>query len=48
MSLYGVIQIYFFAEARLGASYLDGTTRSDLLRTLETTTDTDSLASSSK
>lgn len=32
-------------RSRLGGSYLDGTTRSDLLRALETSTDSESLAS---
>ena len=37
-----------FTGSRLGGSYLDGTTRSDLLRALETSTDTESLASTGK
>ena len=34
--------------SRLGGSYLDGTTRSELLRNLESSTDTESLASTGK
>jgi hypothetical protein len=39
-----------FAGSRLGQSYLDGTTRSELLKSFESlsTADTDSMASSSK
>lgn len=37
--------LFSITGSRLGGSYLDGTTRSDLLRALETTTDSESLAS---
>ena len=37
-----------FTGSRLSGSYFDGTTRSDLLRALETSTDTESSASTGK
>lgn len=47
---YWFFTLWSFSGSRLGQSYLDGTTRSELLKSFETlsTEDTDSMATSSK